>query len=136
MKRAINSKIENKIWPCLSAEKDFLWQRSNVWVLLAFTLIPLQDCFMPVKHGFSSEFALNWAMFSRFLWFVRESSPFNLVAVGNSQMLVNYNNPQKDYPKTTADFLLAIFWTYQTICFAPLRNGAKNDQNSYLIWVL
>ena len=109
MKRAINSKIENKMRPCLIAEKEFLWQRSNVWVLLAFTLIPLQDCFMHEKHGFSSEFALNWAMLSRFLWFVRESSPFNLVAVGNSQMLVNYNNPQKDYQKTTAYFFTGYF---------------------------
>ena len=57
--------------------------------------------YAPVKHGFSSEFALNLTMFFPFLSLVRESPLFNLVAVGNSQMLVNYINPQKDYSKTT-----------------------------------
>ena len=56
--------------------------------------------YAPVKHGFSSEFALNLTMFFPFLLLVRESL-FNLVAVGNSQMLVNHINPQKDYSKTT-----------------------------------
>ena len=55
-----------------------------------------------------TDFHLN-NVFVSFLSIVRETALFNLVTVGNSQMLVSYINPQKDYPKTTPDLFAGYF---------------------------